>query len=152
LNKQNNLGKVIRLFLANEKTKQRENKNEIILDAKGVIGDKFYGNSPSRTVLSTSIQSYELARENNIEINYGDLKENILVDFKIYSLNLGDMVKIGECILQISQNCTICSQLNKINEYLPNLLKKDRGIFIKVIKNGKIKVNDFVFLHKKGNY
>jgi MOSC domain-containing protein YiiM len=53
---------------------------------------------------------------------------------------------MGEVLLQISQNCTICDHLSSIDEKLPDLLKDDRGIFAKVIKGGVIKKGDEIYL------
>ncbi len=68
---------------------------------------------------------------------FGSLGENILIDYNPYHLNAGDQLRMGEVVLQISQNCTICDHLSKIDETLPTLLKDDRGIFAKVIKGGE---------------
>jgi len=138
------IGTVEKLYI--KKDKKRINKDFIIVDKLGVQDDKFYNKDINRSVLLTSISSYELAKKHNINIKYGLLDENILISCDIYKYNIKTQIIIGEVILQISQNCTICDHLNKIDEKLPELLKKDRGIFVKVIKDGIIKKNDKVFL------
>ena len=71
-------------------------------------------------------------------MKYGDLGENIIVDFNPYTLEENSQIKIGEVTLEISQHCTLCKSLAKVDSKLPKLLKNDRGVFAKVIQAGKI--------------
>ena len=121
------------------------------LDARGVIGDKYYNVDKNRSILISSIKSYSVAKSNNIEINWGDLGENIIVNFDIYSLKIGTKFRIGGALLQISQNCTLCRSLSKIDSKLPKILKNDRGIFAFVLEAGEIKENDEVIIIEGGD-
>ena len=141
-----NVGKVISLFISVEGSSTRVEKESFELDPKGIIEDKFYNKNILRSVLLTSEESYELAKEHHIQMPFGSLGENILIDYNPYHLNGGDQLRIGEVLLQISQNCTICDHLSSIDEKLPTLLKDDRGIFAKVIESGMIKKGDEVYL------
>jgi len=121
-------------------------REEILLDEGGVCFDKFHNKNIKRSVLLASEDSYALVRENDIDISSGKLGENILIDYNPYSLGINSKLRIGEVILEISQECTLCKSLSKINEKLPKLLEKDRGIFSKVIVGGRIKKGDKVYL------
>lgn len=136
-------GSVRNLFLS-IKDKGREAKEEISVDERGILGDKYYNKEVDRSILLTSYDSYILAKEKGIDVPTGSLGENILVDVNPYSLNSGDQISIGEIILEITQNCTICNSLAKIDVDLPNVLKSDRGIFAKTLKSGKIRKGDIV--------
>jgi MOSC domain-containing protein YiiM len=138
-----NYGKVLELFVS-LKGKNRENRSSIDLDENGVIDDKFYAKDNIRSVLIASKESYKIASGNQIEIKYGVLGENILIDINPYNLNFGDKILIGAVELQITQNCTMCNTLAKIDKKLPKVLKNDRGIFAQIIKSGKIKKGDRV--------
>ena len=138
-----NSGTIKNIFVS-IKDKGRETRDQIQLDLEGIRGDKFYKKGLERSVLIASLDSYKLANDNGIEVKYGLLGENILVDFNPYALNAGDQLHIGEVILEITQNCTICNTLSKVDEKLPKLLKSDRGIFAKTIKSGKIKIGDSI--------
>jgi len=141
------IAKVVTLFISRKEEPKRQNKLELYLDEKGVQSDKFYNKGIERSVLISSIHSYRLALENDISMEYGALGENILIDYNIYSLPMGTQIKIGnEVVLEVTQNCTICSHLSVIDKSLPKLLKKDRGIFVKVINSGVIKEGDSVYL------
>ena len=98
-----------------------------------------------RSILLTSLESYKLAQKSDIIMDSGSLGENILIDISPYHLQVGDRVKIGETLLEITQNCTLCKGLSSVHSQLPKLLKNDRGIFTKVVKGkSEIKVGDRV--------
>jgi len=143
-----NIGKVMELFIS-IKGKDRESKNEILVDENGIIDDKFYAKNSERAILVTSNDSYLLAQENNIDAPSGSLGENILIDINPYELTLNDKIIIGEVELLVTQNCTICNSLSKIDPKLPSVLKCDRGIFTKSLKSGKIKKGDKVEIFKQ---
>ena len=134
------VGKVLNLFISKKKV------DEVLLDKSGVIGDKFYGKDQNRSVLLISQYSYDLAKKEGIVPPLGSLGENLLVSFNPYNLKLGTKIYIGSAVLEISQNCTLCNSLSKVDAKLPKLLKNDRGIFAKVVKGGVIKENDKIFL------
>jgi len=114
------------------------------VDEEGIFDDKFYAKGAQRSVLIASLFSYDLALQNNIDAPKGSLGENILIDLNPYNLEAGREVFIGDVVLEITKNCTICNSLAKVDENLPKVLNKDRGIFAKVIKSGKIRKGDSV--------
>lgn len=142
------IGKVLDLYIAQNSDKSRYGKKSIHLDKNGVLEDRFYGKNTQRSVLIVSNQSYNLAKKHNIDLEYGELGENILIDYNPYDFEIGTQIQIGNVTLEISQHCTLCKNLSKIDTKLPNLLKKDRGIFAKVIQAGKINKNDNVYINK----
>ncbi|EIF50138.1 MOSC domain-containing protein [Sulfurovum sp. AR] len=141
-----NVGKVTTLFISVQGSSTRIEKELVNLDPKGIIEDKYYDTNINRSVLLTSEASYALASKHNITFPFGSLGENILMDYNPYQLMPGDQLRIGEVLLEISQNCTMCDHLSKIDENLPTLLKNDRGIFAKVIEGGMIKKGDEITL------
>ncbi len=141
-----NVGKVINLFVSVQGSSTRVEKESVNLDPKGIIEDKYYDTNINRSVLITSDASYTLANDHNIQLPFGSLGENILINYNPYHLTAGDQLRMGEVILEISQNCTMCDHLSKIDEDLPTLLKDDRGIFAKVTQGGVIKKGDEIYL------
>jgi len=138
------IGKIIGLFYSTKNS--RTTITELSLDEKGVIKDKFYNKDIERSVLISSQESYVLAEKNDIDVPYGTLGENILIDYNPYHLRTGRRLIIGDVELEISQKCTLCKSLAKTDNKLPKILKDDRGIFAKVIKCGIIHKNDFIYL------
>jgi len=119
--------------------------NSLELDSNGIVNDKHYDKDIDRSVLITSVESYDLTKKHNIDIDHGVLGENILIDYNPYHLIAGSRLQIGEVTLEISQPCTLCKGLTQIDDTLPELLKNDRGIFAKVTTAGCIKVGDGVY-------
>ncbi|MBS4068724.1 MAG: MOSC domain-containing protein [Sulfurimonas sp.] len=140
------VGQILKLFISEAQSSQRCDKSTITLDEQGVIGDKFYAKDSARSILLTSIDSYALIKGYDIDMPHGYLGENLLIDYNPYSLYIGTQLKIGDTILEISQNCTICNHLSVIDNRIPKLLKNDRGIFAKTIQGGDIHVGDSVYL------
>ena len=140
------VGNVLKLFISKSGTSKRFDKSSIALDKYGVREDKFYNKDAQRSVLLSSYASYDLVKTYGIEMPFGYLGENILIDYNPYALEIGTHIKIGDTILEISQNCTICNHLAILDVKIPTLLKNDRGIFTKVIKEGEIKIDDAVYI------
>jgi MOSC domain-containing protein YiiM len=93
------LGEIKRLFVTTEES--REIKESLDIDLDGVYEDKFKGKDLQRSILLVSTKSYELAKQNGIDIADGDLGENILVDFDPYLLESGTKLQVGDVILEI---------------------------------------------------
>ncbi|MDQ1268569.1 MAG: hypothetical protein QG560_1212 [Campylobacterota bacterium] len=140
------VGEVLKLFISKSGVSERIEKKQITLDELGVAEDKFYNKNIQRSVLIASIESYNLIKNYNLEMPFGYLGENILLDYNPYALEVGTKLKIGNAVLEITQHCTICNHLAVIDVKLPTLLKDDRGIFAKVINEGEIKNGDAVYI------
>jgi len=139
-------GKILELFYSTHDG--RVNTPELALDEKGVIEDKYYNKDIQRSVLITSLESYKLATSHGIDAPYSALGENILIDYNPYHLRPGARLTIGNLELEISQNCTLCKSLARVDARLPKLLKDDRGVFAKVISSGTIRKGDNIYLLK----
>ena len=141
-------GCVLELFKSLVDQDQRKSYDEISLDVNGIIGDKYYGKNLQRSILITSKSSYDMAKDKATEIPFGYLGENIIIDINPYKMKPGERIEIGEVTLEITNNCTICNSLAKIDESLPKLLANDRGIFAKTLKGGNIRKGDIVKIFK----
>jgi MOSC domain-containing protein YiiM len=140
-------GKVLALFRAIKGKEGRFECESIEIDEGGIVGDKYHGKNPQRAILLTSHgASYALAAAEGITMSYGSLGENIVIDINPYGLSAGQQIRIGDTLLAITQNCTLCNGLSKVDEKLPELLRDDRGIFVRTVQNGKIKKGDTVHL------
>ncbi len=141
------VGKVLAVFHAIKGQEGRKEVEALEIDASGIIGDKNYGKRPNRAILITSeTASYTLAKQNGIIMPYGSLGENIVIDIDPYQLAAGAQLKLGETIVTITQNCTLCSSLAKVDKKLPELLKDDRGVFAKTSLGGEIRKGDSVII------
>ena len=120
--------------------------DKLHLDTKGILNDKHYDKDVSRSVLIASLESYAIVNRYGISVPYGTLGENILMDYNPYHLPEGSKLKIANVVLEISQHCTLCKSLGKVDGQLPKLLKNDRGIFAKVIESGSISNGDDIYI------
>lgn len=138
--------RVLALFISVNHGKRRVKKDKLELDEGGVLDDKFYAKNTNRLILITSTTAYALAKSSGVELEYGTLGENILIDREINHLCVGNQFKIGEIVLEITQNCTLCNGLSLLDPKLPEILKNDRGVFAKAITNGIIKKDDIIIV------
>lgn len=141
-------GSVLELFKSIKGEEARKSCEELSFDENGIIGDKYYAKNIERSILITSKSSYDMAKEKATEIPYGYLGENIIIDINPYGMKPGEQIQVGEVLLEITNNCTICNSLGKVDSSLPKLLANDRGIFAKTIKGGNIRKGDIVKIIK----
>jgi MOSC domain-containing protein YiiM len=141
-------GSVLELFKSVKGEDGRNSCKELSLDENGIIGDKYYAKKIERSILITSKSSYDMAKDKATEIPYGYLGENIIIDINPYGMKPGEQIQMGEVLLEITNNCTICNSLGKVDSSLPKLLANDRGIFAKTIKGGNIRKGDIVKILK----
>jgi len=138
------VGKVFSLFYS--PSAGRRLITELNFDRLGIVNDKHYNKSIERSVLIASLDSYLLAKNNGIDTIYGSLGENLLIDYNPYHLPTESKLKIGGVILEITQHCTLCKSLSKVDSKLPKLLKDDRGIFAMVVEVGVVREGDDIYL------
>lgn len=143
------LGNVIEIFSATKESKKTTRpivkELNMILDY-GIENDKFAGKDDNKSVMIIGKNAYDIASKNGIKINYGDLGENILVDFNPHVLEENAIFTIGNTKLQITQSCTICKHLAVYDKQLPKLLEFDRGLYCKIVSSGYVKKDFEVYI------
>ena len=117
-----------------------------LIEGFGIQDDKFAKKDLDKTVMIVGKYSYNIAREHGIELELGSLGENILFDFNPHDYPIGTKFKIGEAIIQITENCTICNHLAVFGKKLPSIVKDCRGIYCTILKDGVIKKGDSIEL------
>jgi len=113
------VGRVLNLFVSQSGVSQRIEKNLLSFDTLGVVEDKFYNKNIERSVLISSMDSYNLIKNYGLEMPLGYLGENILLDYNPYALEVGSVLQIGNTVLEITQHCTICNHLAVIDVKIP---------------------------------
>ena len=63
---QKSVGNVLELFVS------KKGVSRMSLDENGVLGDKFYGKTKARSVLISTIESYQLAKAQILSLSMGD--------------------------------------------------------------------------------
>jgi MOSC domain-containing protein YiiM len=135
------LGTVIKTFSATKESSGLPRplvSNLNLIEDYGIENDKFAGKKLDQTVMIVGLKSYEIARENGIDLEYGSLGENVLLDFDPHDFSVGKQFTIGDSKIEITQVCTVCNHLNVFDKNLPDLLRSHRGLYCKIIKSGII--------------
>ncbi len=136
-----NIGKVLEIFsatLGSSGLPRPKVERLNLIENHGIEFDKFAGKKLDQTVMIVGLKSYEIAQENSIDLAFGSLGENILLDFDPHNFEVGTIFKIGDSLIEITQICTVCNHLNVFDENLPKLLKGHRGVYCRILKSGLV--------------
>jgi hypothetical protein len=134
-------GTVRALFVAAERKAPVVPRDQVLATiGVGFDGD-FHAKGPeSRQILLLSnavLQEFGLAP--------GVLFENVVIDgLDVMSFLPGQLLKIGATVLEVTEPCEPCKQMNRVREGLKSGLSGKRGMFAKVISTGTIRVGDAV--------
>ncbi len=143
------LGNIEEIFSSNKENTSKIRpivKELIMIKDHGIKNDKFAQKNTNKEVMLISKEAYLIAKKHSINLKIGALGENILLDFNPQELKEGSILIIDEVELLLTQDCTICKHLSVYNEELPRLLAYNRGIYCKILNNGRIEKNANVFI------
>jgi len=145
-------GKVLDLYMTMPDMMRLGNRmscEDFDCDPDGIIGDMNYETSEERVMLLTCQVSYDIAEEAEIVIEKGVLMESIHIDIDIYDLKVGDVIEIGETLLEVTEICESYGYLYALAPELPELIQGKRGLFVRPLDYGTVKVGDEVKVHRK---
>jgi MOSC domain-containing protein YiiM len=118
-------------------------------DPDGIIGDMHYETSDNPMLLLTCQKSYELVEEAELAIDVGVLLESILVDINLYHLKAGAVIELGETLFEVLGACEAYGYLMALAPELPEVLKGNRGIFVRALDQGVVAMGDEVKIIKE---
>jgi MOSC domain-containing protein YiiM len=73
----------------------------------------------------------------------GRVKENITTrGIKLDGLPMGQRIRVGEALLEITKECEPCHQMDAIRDGLKEALRGRRGVLCRVIESGQIRRGD----------
>ncbi|MBM3217044.1 MOSC domain-containing protein [Candidatus Poribacteria bacterium] len=102
--------------------------------------------TPGRALCLYSAELYESLRADGIELDAGDLAENLLlsgIDFG--RLSVGDRLQVGESVtIELSEVRVPCATLAPLDGRLPQALVGRSGFLAFVRSEGSIRVGDAV--------
>ena len=75
--------------------------------------------------------------------------ENIHVDIDLNDLNAGDVIELGETMVEVTERCEAYGYLMALAPELPEIIEGKRGLFVRPLDYGTIKVGDEVRVHRK---
>lgn len=78
-------------------------------------------------------------------ISPGRVKENITTrGIKLEGLLMGQRIRVGEALLEITKECEPCHQMDAIRQGLREALRGRRGVLCRVVESGQICRSDAI--------
>jgi MOSC domain-containing protein YiiM len=106
----------------------------------GLAGDYHTDASKRRQIL---LMSGSILNELNIEP--GAIYENVVVDgLDVMELQEGQQLRLGDAVVVVTIPCEPCIQMDRVRRGLQDALQNRRGMFVKVISPGVIRVGDAI--------
>jgi MOSC domain-containing protein YiiM len=115
----------------------------------GVGGDwqknrKYHG-GPDRAVCLFSEELYGWLREQGIDLQNGSVGENFTTSgVDLMALGVGDRLRVGECLIEITDVRTPCRNLNQWHPDLLSMMKGRSGWVAKVVEEAIVKPGDSI--------
>jgi MOSC domain-containing protein YiiM len=105
-----------------------------------------HGRSGStRQVLVMDVETLE-----EFGIAPGRARENITTrGIALRTLSLGQRLRAGEALLEVTKSCTPCHQMDEIRQGLQEAMRGRRGLLCRVIEPGRIRRGDHVEIEPK---
>lgn len=120
-----------------------------LIEDFGIKGDAHAGKW-HRQVSLLAQESMENMKKKLPTLKAGDFAENILTSgIILYKLPIGTILKVGECILEVTQIGKECHFGCEIRNIVGDCVMPREGIFTKVLKGGKIKKDDPIHILEK---
>jgi MOSC domain-containing protein YiiM len=82
----------------------------------------------------------------------GQVRENITTrGIALGALPLGQRLRAGEVLLEVTKPCTPCHQMDEIRQGLQEAIRGRRGLLCRVVESGSIRRGDRIELEEKAN-
>ena len=129
------------LFRAPKKHVPMEELREARIFASfGVEGCAHANPAGDRQILLVDHETLEA-----MELTPGILRENITTDgLNVNSLQVGQLLRIGDTRLEVTMVCTPCNQMERIRPGLRKELRGRRGMLCRVLQGGLIRPGDSI--------
>ena len=135
------MARVQNLFRASKKRLPMEELSEVRAVGDKGFEDCAHGRPGSkRQVLLVDRETLEA-----MELRPGIIRENITTDgLNVNSLQVGELLRVGEARLEVSAVCTPCDQMEAIRPGLRKELWGRRGMLCRVLDGGMIRRGDSI--------
>ena len=140
------MAKVKDVCISEKKGEQKHPVDEVLLKVDhGIVGDAHAGNWHRQVSLLAAESVAKVQKALNFELKSGDFAENILTEgIELFTQPIGTKLQIGEAVGEVTQIGKECHQGCAIRELAGDCVMPREGIFIKVIKAGKVKTGDSI--------
>ena len=110
----------------------------------GLEGDAHYG-FMHRQVSLISMEDIRIMMAKLPNLQPGSFAENLTTEgFDLGRLHIGDRLKVGETLLEVSQIGKECHSHCEVFKQTGECIMPKKGIFTKVITGGSVKVGDTI--------
>ena len=135
-------GTIRALFVKPEKGKASIPLTEVHADDGGLNGDHHKGSSRKRQILLMSGSVMD-----QFALLPGTLHENVVVDgIDVMALQEGQQLQLGGARVSVTAPCEPCIRMERVRKGLQDALENRRGMFVRVVTPGLVKVDDTVEL------
>ena len=139
------IGKIISINISDKKGVRKKPVKEAILKTDfGMEGDAHASSKWHRQVSLLALESIKKMQDKGLKVNPGDFAENITTEgIDLLKLPVGTKMIIGNNIeVEVSQIGKVCHTRCEIYNQAGDCVMPKEGIFVKVLKGGKIKEGD----------
>ena len=138
------MGKVVAVCLSDKKGTRKKEVDEGVLIPEWGLKDDAHAGSQKRQVSLLATESVEKMKAKGLDLHPGDFAENIVTEgVELATLPLGTKIKIGEeILLEITQIGKECHSRCAIYYQAGDCIMPREGVFVRVIKGGKVAKGD----------
>ncbi len=137
--------KVVSVNISGKKGIRKKPVEEVVLKTEfGIEGDAHASSTWHRQVSLLALESIDKMRQMGLDVSPGDFAENITTEgVDLVSLPVGTRMQIGaEVVGEVSQIGKECHTRCAIYYQAGDCVMPKEGIFIRVLKGGKVKKGD----------
>lgn len=138
-------GKIVSINISDKKGVRKKPVKEVIIKTDfGIEGDAHASSKWHRQVSLLALESIKKMQALGLKVNPGDFAENITTEgIDLLKLPVGTKMTIGKNIeIEVSQIGKKCHARCEIYNQAGDCVMPKEGIFVKVLKGGKIKQGD----------
>jgi MOSC domain-containing protein YiiM len=131
-------GIVCALFVKPQKGAKSASRDSVRVTPSGFDGDHHAGVAKRRQILLVSKSLLE-----EFDLEPGDMYENAVLDgIDVMALKEGQQLRLGDAVVAVTIPCEPCIQMDRLRPGLKQQLKDRRGIFVKVLEPGTVRIGD----------
>jgi len=128
------------IFVKKEKGRRAVSLDAVEAISGGLTGDRHTGLSRQRQIL---LISGNVLDELNLEP--GSISENVVIDgIDVMRLQEGQSLRLGQALVTVTVPCEPCTQMERVRQGLQTALENRRGMFVRVVEDGTVRVGDQV--------
>jgi MOSC domain-containing protein YiiM len=138
-------GSIIAVCTSREKGTIKKDAGEAkLIEGFGIEGDA-HGGFGHRQVSLIASEDIEIMRAKLPDLVPGGFAENLTTEgIDLASLSVGDRLKAGECLLEVSQIGKDCHARCQVFEQTGECIMPTKGIFCRVITGGRVRTGDMI--------